>query len=87
MDQETIQRINREALKMAKEHEQSQQSIYVYLISALGTVILFFIMRYYQPDFLKSKDDQGQLTLDQTKVVLASIAGGLVVYLGYQYFY
>ncbi len=84
MDMNTIKRINREALRQAQAAE-TQQSLVSYLVAALIGVAAYFILRYYKPGFILSKDAAGQPIVDQLKLVLASVAVALVVLILYHY--
>ena len=88
MDAGTIHRINREALREAKAAERHvQHHMGVYLLAAISAVVAYFVLKSYHPGIVTSKDHQGVVQIDQLKLVLASVAVGLLVVICYHFLF
>jgi len=88
MDNETIKRINRDALRAAQEAEASSKSngvdsrqLMVYLGAVAVAAVVYYLLRQYQPEFVKVKDN-GVSKYDDKRSILAAIVAGLLVVLG-----
>lgn len=84
---DTIKRINREALRQAKDSEKSQHHLTCYLVAAVLALVTYFALRYYKPGFVLSRGIAGQPQVDQLKLVLASLAVALLIILGYHFLF
>lgn len=89
MDTEQIKRVNREALRAAKEAEGSSSGLdntqlMMYGIAIAVAVLSYFLLQQYQPAFVMVAQN-GQKTFDMTRAIIISVVAGLLVILCYHF--
>lgn len=92
MDLETIQKINRDALKAAKDAQDGgedymdKKHIYMYLAAAVGGVLSYYLFQRYEFRYAMVEKD-GKKVFDQTRGVIFAVVVALLVLLAAQMYY
>ena len=87
MDLETIKRINRDALRVAKESSGEKapenaidNQMTAYIVAILFTIGTYVLLRNIQPEFVMSVSRvDGSKVFDDFKAIIASILVGIIV--------
>ena len=90
MDMETIKRINRDALRAAKEAQGEQEGysdlnlsnkLFKYSMAVVAAVVTYFLLKQYQPNIVKVTEN-GVLVYDDKRAILfAAVVGVLSLFL------
>jgi len=89
MDMETIKRINRDALRAAQEAEAGAVSLVSskhapgYILAVVMSIVAYFALRQYQPDFVKSSQNGALVYDDKRSIGFAVLLGVLILIANY----
>lgn len=92
MDLETIQKINRDALKAAKDAQDGgedymdKKHMYMYLAAAVAGALAYYLFQHYDFRYVMVEKD-GKKVFDKTRGVVFSVIVALLVLLAMQMYY
>ena len=96
MDLETIKRINRDALRAAKEAQGESMSIFsekidnqmflMYVLAVVVGFLAYYLLQRYSPAIVMYTEN-GQKVFDKTKAVIVSVIVSLILVVLYHLVY